>query len=116
MTKKKGFFAKALDIIERVGNKLPDPFVLFVILAIFMIFLSYISSVPGASVSHPGTGAEPPIQSLRSGDALPFIRTSMLASFTASAPIGLVPAMMPGIRLAATLGLLNYAIRKTILT
>lgn len=108
MTKKKGFFAKALDIIERVGNKLPDPFVLFVILAIFMIFLSYIFSVAGASVIHPGTGEELPIQNLLSGEGLQFILTSMLENFTGFAPLGLVLAMMLGIGLAEKVGLLDY--------
>jgi len=115
MTKKKGFFTKALDVIERIGNKLPDPFILFVMLAIFMIILSYIFSVAGASVIHPGTGEELPIQNLLSGDGLQFILTSMLDNFTGFAPLGLVLAMMLGIGLAEKVGLLDYAIRKTIL-
>lgn len=51
MEKKKGFFTKALDVIERVGNKLPDPFVLFIGLAFFMILLSFVFSLFGATVA-----------------------------------------------------------------
>lgn len=38
----KRYFQRFLDIIERVGNKLPDPFVLFVGLALLMVVVSYI--------------------------------------------------------------------------
>lgn len=115
MEKKKGFFTKALDVIERVGNKLPDPFVLFIGLAFFMILLSFVFSLFGATVAHPGTGEELQIRNLLSGEGLQFILTSMLENFTGFAPLGLVLAMMLGIGLAEKVGLLDYAIRKTIL-
>src|SRR5699024_4373553 len=52
---------------------------------------------------------------LLSGAGLQFILTSMLENFTGFAPLGLVLAMMLGIGLAEKVGLLDYAIRKTIL-
>ncbi|GGP10178.1 AbgT family transporter [Oceanobacillus neutriphilus] len=115
MKKKKGFFQKFLDVVEKVGNKLPDPFVLFIGLAVFMIILSWIFSLFNASVIHPGSGEEVPIKSLLSGEGLEFILTSMLDNFTGFAPLGLVLVMMLGIGLAEKVGLLDYAIRKTIL-
>ena len=115
MEKKKGIFGKALDVIEKVGNKLPDPFVLFIILAALVIALSAIFSMAGASVIHPGTGEELDIRNLLSGEGLQFMLTSMLENFTGFAPLGLVLAMMLGIGLAEKVGLLDYAIRKTIL-
>src|SRR5690625_6980579 len=115
MSEKRTIFQRILDVIERVGNKLPDPFALFIGLAVLMIFVSYIFSVAGASVIHPGTGEELPIQNLLSGEGLQFILTSMLENFTGFAPLGLVLAMMLGIGLAEKVGLLDYAIRKTIL-
>ncbi|MCG1009664.1 AbgT family transporter [Salinicoccus sp. ID82-1] len=115
MEQKRGIFARFLDVIERVGNKLPDPFVLFVGLAFFMILLSWVFSLADASVQHPGTGEELAIRNLMSGEGLQFILTSMLENFTGFAPLGLVLAMMLGIGLAEKVGLLDYAIRKTIL-
>ncbi|MCT1901476.1 AbgT family transporter [Oceanobacillus sojae] len=115
MKKKKGFFQKFLDVVEKVGNKLPDPFVLFIGLAVFMIILSWIFNLFNASVVHPGSGEEVPIKSLLSGEGLEFILTSMLDNFTGFAPLGLVLVMMLGIGLAEKVGLLDYAIRKTIL-
>lgn len=113
--KKKGFFQRLLDVVERVGNRLPDPFLLFVILASLMIVLSFVFSLFDASVVHPGTGEDLPINNLISAEGLEFILTSMLDNFTGFAPLGLVLAMMLGIGLAEKVGLLSYAVRKTIL-
>lgn len=115
MKKKRGLFQRFLDVVEKVGNKLPDPFVLFVGLAVLMIIVSWIFSLFNASVVHPGTGEELPIKNLISGEGLQFILTSMLENFTGFAPLGLVLTMMLGIGLTEKVGLLDYAVRKTIL-
>ncbi|MFD1336997.1 AbgT family transporter [Oceanobacillus iheyensis] len=113
--KKKGVFQRFLDVVEKVGNKLPDPFMLFLGLAVLMIIVSWIFNLFNASVDHPGTGETLPIRSLISGEGLEFILTSMLDNFTGFAPLGLVLVMMLGIGLTERVGLLDYAIRKTIL-
>lgn len=112
---KKSLFQRFLDIVERLGNKLPDPFALFVGLAVVMIIISWIFSLFNASVVHPGNGDVLAIKSLISGEGLQFILTSMLDNFTGFAPLGLVLVMMLGIGLAEKVGLLDYAVRKTIL-
>lgn len=68
-----------------------------------------------ASVIHPGTGEELAIKNLASGEGLQFMLTSTLTNFTGFAPLGLVLVMMFGIGLAEKVGLLDHAIRKTIL-
>jgi len=115
MKDKKGIFQRFLDIVERVGNRLPDPFILFVLLAFLMIIISWIFSMFDASVVHPGTGEDTPIKSLVSGEGVQFILTSMIENFTGFAPLGIVLAMMLGIGLTERVGLLDYTIRKTIL-
>ena len=110
MKEKKGFFERILDGVERVGNKLPDPFILFLLLAGTMIVVSWIFSLFDASVVHPGSGEELPIKNLISGEGLEFILTSMLSNFTGFAPLGLVLAMMLGIALAEKVGLLDLKI------
>lgn len=104
-----------LNTIERVGNRLPDPFMLFVILAVLAILLSWLISSFGTTVVHPGTGEELPIRSLVSTEGLQYILTSMLSNFTGFAPLGVVLAMMLGIGLAEKVGLLESAIKKSIL-
>lgn len=49
--KQKGF----LNFVERVGNKLPDPVLLFIIVSFFIIVLSWIGSLLGWSAIHPTT-------------------------------------------------------------
>ncbi|MCP3033481.1 AbgT family transporter [Halobacillus sp. A1] len=107
--------ARFLNGVEKLGNKLPEPFMLFVYLAVFTIFFSWIVSLFGVSVEEPGTGEEVAIKSLVSGEGLEYILTSMLDNFTGFAPLGLVLAMMLGIGLADKVGLLETAIKSTIL-
>ncbi|MDX5475716.1 MAG: AbgT family transporter [Bacillaceae bacterium] len=107
--------ARFLNTIEKIGNKLPDPFFLFIYLALFVIGLSWLVSSFGVTVVHPGSGEELQIKSLVSGEGLVYILSSMLTNFTGFAPLGLVLAMMLGIGVAEKVGLLESAIKKSIL-
>ena len=71
-----------LSGVERIGNKLPDPFMLFVYLSLFIIGVSFAVNQLGVTVEHPGTGEELAIKSLLSGEGIEFILTSMLSNFT----------------------------------
>ncbi|WP_209121406.1 AbgT family transporter [Alkalihalobacillus sp. BA299] len=106
---------RLLDVVERVGNKLPHPFILFVYLALFIIVLSAIVSMFGVKVVHPGTQEELAIRSLISGEGLNYIISSMLTNFTGFRPLGLVLVMMLGIGLAQQVGLIQTFMRKAIL-
>ncbi|SDG67525.1 AbgT family transporter [Planococcus liqunii] len=112
---KRGFFIRFLNVVEKLGNKLPDPFMIFVYLAVAVMIASFIFSMFNASVVHPGTGETLAIQNLLSWAGLQYIITSMLENFTGFAPLGTVLAIMLGIGLAEKVGLLEIAIRKTIL-
>lgn len=52
------FIEKFLSIIEKVGNKLPNPTTLFALFASGVVILSWIVSQFDFSVIHPGTGKE----------------------------------------------------------
>ncbi|MDO5091380.1 MAG: AbgT family transporter [Cardiobacteriaceae bacterium] len=111
----KGVFNRFLNIVERAGNRLPDPFMLFVWLALLVVAASWVFSWFGASVVHPGSGKTLEIKSLVSGEGLQYMLTSMISNFTGFAPLGLVLSMMMGIGLADKVGLLDYGIRKSIM-
>ncbi|MCC4721996.1 AbgT family transporter [Salinicoccus sp. RF5] len=104
-----------LGKIERLGNRLPDPFFIFVILAAVVMVLSMIFNLTGATVDHPGTGETLEIRSLISFEGLAYMLSSMLDNFTGFAPLGLVLGIMLGIGVAEKTGLLSTAIRKSIL-
>ncbi|MUV36703.1 p-aminobenzoyl-glutamate transport protein [Lentibacillus sp. JNUCC-1] len=107
----KGF----LSAVERLGNKLPNPFFIFVYLAVAVVLVSWLISSLGATVVHPGTQEELPIKSLVSGEGIQYILDSMLDNFTGFKPLGLVLVMMLGIGIADKVGLLETAIKKSIL-
>ena len=50
--KKKGFVLRALDTVERVGNALPNPATIFLILTGVVIVLSAICAACGVSVTY----------------------------------------------------------------
>jgi aminobenzoyl-glutamate transport protein len=113
--KKAGFVMKVLDWVERAGNKLPHPFMLFTYLALFIIVASWLISLFNVTVVHPGSGEEIAIRSMVSKEGLIFILSSMLTNFTGFAPLGLVLVMMFGIGLAQKVGLIETFMKKTIL-
>jgi len=108
---KEKWSTRLFSLIERIGNKLPDPLVLFVTLALIVMVLSAVANTLGASVEHPQTGEVEHVQSLLSADGIQFILTSMLDNFTGFAPLGLVLVLMLGIGLVEQVGYLDYAIR-----
>ncbi|GAA0423988.1 MAG: AbgT family transporter [Bacillota bacterium] len=112
---KNSIATQLLNGIERVGNKLPDPFMLFISLAGIIILLSWIISLFDITYTQPVDGQEVAIKSLISKEGLEFILTSMLDNFVGFAPLGLVLAMMLGIGLADKVGLLEIGIKSTIL-
>ncbi|NJP37480.1 AbgT family transporter [Bacillus luteus] len=114
-TEKKGFFLKFLDNVERLGNKLPHPFMLFIYLAAGVILLSWVLSALNLSVVHPQDGETVAIENMVTLEGLEFILSSMLDNFTGFAPLGLVLVMMFGIGLAQKVGLIETFMKRTIL-
>ncbi len=106
---------RILDTVERVGNKLPHPFMLFLYLAIAVIVFSSIIASFGVSFTHPGTGEETAVRSLVSAEGFMYILDSMISNFIGFTPLGLVLTMMLGIGLAQQVGLVETFIKSTIL-
>ncbi|WP_048601677.1 AbgT family transporter [Rubeoparvulum massiliense] len=104
-----------LDVVERVGNRLPHPFMIFIYLAVIMIALSWLASSLGAQVVHPGSGEEVTVQNMVSKEGLTFILSSMLKNFSGFQPLGLVLVMMLGMGLADKVGLIETFMRRVIL-
>jgi aminobenzoyl-glutamate transport protein len=112
---RRGTFARLLDVVERLGNKLPHPFMLFVYLALFVIVLSWFVSLFDVTFTDPATGEEKAIRSLVSGEGVAYILTSMVGKFVDFPPLGFVVTIMLGIGLAQKVGVLETFMKKTIL-
>lgn len=109
-------FSKFLSIIEKVGNKLPHPFILFFYLTVALVILSWILSLFKAAVIHPNTQEMVAVKSILSSEGIQFILSDTLKNFTGFAPLGLVLTIMLGIGLAEKVGLLEMLMKRAILS
>ncbi|MBN2874287.1 MAG: AbgT family transporter [Spirochaetales bacterium] len=104
-----------LNWVERVGNKLPHPFMMFLYLAVGVIILSAILAALGVAVKHPSTDKVVAIKSLVSKDGILYMFKDIIKNFTGFAPLGLVLTMMLGIGLAEQVGLMNAVMKRFIM-
>jgi aminobenzoyl-glutamate transport protein len=120
--------ASALDVIERLGNKLPEPPILFCWLAFFVVLGSAIGAAvgwsvqplkplaitgpDGVSVSLVAAGAPIEPRSLLTAEGLYFMFSSMLRNFAAMPALPLVFVSMLGIGLAEKFGLFSALMRQ----
>lgn len=104
--------------IERIGNKLPHPVIIFVILALAIIVISEIVARTGFSVQYfdANAGEEVTVTatSLFNGDGLRYIFNSATTNFTGFAPLGTVLVAMLGVGVAEWSGLIGSALKKMI--
>jgi aminobenzoyl-glutamate transport protein len=111
----RGAVNRFLDVVERVGNALPDPTTLFALLAVGVVVLSGIAAQFELAVSHPTTGKLIEPVSLLSVDGLHRILTGLVTNFTSFAPLGTVLVAMIGIGVAEVSGLIGAVMRMLVL-
>jgi len=100
-----------LGTVERVGNKLPDPAVLFIALLFIVWVLSWLLSYVSFDVIDPRSGEALVINNLLSGSALTEFLSVMVTNFSHFHPVGVVLVAMLGIGVAEHTGFINSAIR-----
>lgn len=103
-----------LDLIERIGNRLPDQLTLFAIFAAVVFVASWLLWKIGLTVTHPTTGASVSVFNLASRDGVQWIFTSVVSNFVGFAPLGTVLVSMIGIGLAERTGLFSALIKSAI--
>lgn len=108
--------ARALEIIERVGNALPHPGSLFALGALLVVLLSGVMARLDVEVTHPGTGDPIRPISLLNVEGLHRIVTSMVTNFTGFAPLGTVLVAMLGIGIAERSGFIGAILRLLVLS
>ncbi len=114
MTELKKREYKFLDRVERIGNKIPHPFILFSILTLLIVLLSVIFNFFEIGVTNYVDGKEVKIRSLVSEEGINFMLQSMVKNFTGFSPLGLVLVMTLGIGLMEKVGLISVFIRSVI--
>ena len=100
-----------LTTVERIGNKLPDPAVLFIALLFVVWVLSWLLSYVTFEVVDPRSGKALVIENLLAGSALTEFLSVMVTNFSHFHPVGVVLVAMLGIGVAEHTGFINSALR-----
>ena len=103
---------RALNVIEVVGNKLPDPAVLFFLLMIIVWILSAILAPIEFAAIHPSTGENIQVINQLSGTAMASFLVNMVSVFVNFAPLGIVLVALLGVGVAEHTGFINAGLRK----
>ena len=103
--------ARALDVVERAGNRLPDPAVLFLLLMVVAWVVSALLSDISFSEIDPRSGKPLEIRNLLAGESLTAFMATMVATFTSFPPLGVVLVAMLGLGVAEHTGFINAMLR-----
>ncbi|MER7078230.1 AbgT family transporter [Saccharopolyspora kobensis] len=102
---------RALDVVDRVGNKLPHPFWLFVILSVLVVLASWLLSALGVSAVSPVDGEEVEVKNLISGPGVQMMLGDLIDNFVNFPPLGMIVVVMLGVAIADKSGLLAAMMR-----
>ncbi|MEN1973523.1 MULTISPECIES: AbgT family transporter [unclassified Cellulomonas] len=132
---------RVLDAVERAGNRVPHPVIIFLVLIGLLIVASHAFALAGTSVTfeqaavseqvepsgealvgdEPYQSAEPEVeevtveaQSLLSADGIRFIFTSPVANFNGFGVVGVIMVAMLGVGLAEEVGLIGAFITRLV--
>jgi aminobenzoyl-glutamate transport protein len=139
----KTFMQRVLDVVERVGNKVPHTAVLFLVLIAIVVVLSTVLELVGTSVTEEVITAEEkapawknpdsypyseelsqphkpetrttPVRGLLTKDGIRFMYVSLIPSFMSFTGLGLIIVAMIGVGVAEQAGLVNALIRKLVI-
>lgn len=111
---RRGWLARALDGIERAGNRLPDPLTLFAIAVALVVVGSGLAVLGGVTATHPGTGEVVRPVNLLSRAGVRRMLVEMVPNFTSFPPLGTVLVVMLGIGVAERSGLVAAALRRLV--
>lgn len=109
--KPSGGFLKKVEVL---GNKLPNPAVLFLYLIAILAIISAVLAYMGVSSVHPATHKVIKIQSLLSVEGLDWIMSNMIKNYINFPPLGMIMVLTLGIGLAEKVGLMDCAIKSSI--
>ncbi|MBX9698508.1 MAG: AbgT family transporter, partial [Acetobacteraceae bacterium] len=113
---------RLLDTVERVGNRVPHPVMIFVYLIVFIVLLSALLAAFGAGVTYQtydsATGdivtATTQARSLLTTDGIRFMFTGIVQNFMNFNAVGVIIVAMVGVGVAEEAGLVKALIRKLV--
>ncbi|MDY5785652.1 AbgT family transporter [Corynebacterium sp.] len=110
--KPNGFGDRVLTGIETLGNKLPEPFTLFLILFLLTGVTSTVMAMQGIQVAVPGSDEDLTIRGLFTGEGLTWLTTTMGQNYIGFPPLVTVLPILLATGVAERTGMLSALIRK----
>ncbi|MBQ3074936.1 MAG: AbgT family transporter, partial [Clostridia bacterium] len=117
---KVSLYNRCLNGIERAGNALPHPIILFAIFALAVVVISAICAALGVSATgnlvSGGELKETTVTavSLLTKDGLAYMFTTAVNNFTTYAPLGMVLVAMLGVGVAEKSGMINTLLKNVV--
>lgn len=110
-TTKRGLMVRALDLVEWLGNKLPDPAVLFLIGLIGTWILSAYLAPMEFTEKIPGKDENVVVTNMMTLDKFADFLTGMVKEFTGFHPLGVVLVALLGVGVAEHSGFINTCLK-----
>lgn len=111
---KRTLLDKVMGGIERAGNKLPHPVILFLGLFLIIGTVSTVLSATGTTVTVPGEDETLAVKGLFTGEGVRWLLENFIPNFTGFPSLGTVLLMMAAVGVAEKTGLLETAVRASI--
>jgi len=121
---KVSLYNRCLNGIERVGNGLPHPVILFAIFALAIVVISAVCAALGVSATGQLVVTEGDAKvlkettvtavSLLTKDGLAYMFTTAVNNFTTYAPLGMVLVAMLGVGVAEQSGMINSLLKQAV--
>ena len=105
--KRESGFSRFLHGVEVVGNKLPDVVIIFIVLDVLVVLLSWIGSLLGWSTTHPGTGKAVSVFNLLSPEGLQYMFSNMYQNFSSFAPFAIAMPLFLAVGVMNVSGLME---------
>ena len=107
----RGPLTRVLDWVERIGNKLPDPALLFLLLLFVVWVISAIVAPMTFTEIDPRTKQPIQVQSQLTGAAIATFLARMVTTFTSFHPLGVVLVSLLGVGIAEHTGFINAGLK-----
>lgn len=108
----RGWLNRFLNGVEKAGNKLPDPAMLFLYALLIVWIGSWVLSRFSFDLVNPRTGEAVVVNNLLTGGGLAEFLAGMVTTFTSFAPLGIVLVAMLGVGVAEQSGFINTGLKK----
>ena len=99
-------WGKLYGWVEKIGNKVPHPFLLFIYLIVALMVATAILSALNVGVQNPTDGSRVVVKNLLSVEGLHWFLPNVIKNFSGFAPLGAILALVLGAGFAERVGLL----------